>query len=184
MIGRLESADSPRDISHFLAMRDYAPADAHAVSGLLVSAFTQTYARKLLDVRTDADRVLELIDASARHNCGAVRILELGHEVIGTYSLVRPGTSENQAWHEDAASLRCLALDAKLHGLGLSSTLLADAIALAGRWSVPRICLHVQHGADGVARLYTRAGFERDRAGDTISCGNRIEGYTLTMSPR
>lgn len=171
-----------RDIERFVTVRDAHPGDDRAIAGVLVTAFTLTYAQRLPDVKTDASRVLELVNIEARRRCGVVRVMELGARVIGTHSLMRPGTPECQIWRKAAANLRCLAIDTEFHGLKLSERLLVDAEAHAVSWGVGEVCLHVQQGADGVAKLYRGYGFERDADGDIEANGNYLEGYTLIVS--
>lgn len=175
------SRSGPRDVGNFITVRDSGRADDRVIGGLLVAAFTETYARKLPHVTTDGARVLELLNIAKRRASGRVRVLELGQRVIATYSLLAPGTPENQAWDPTAASLRCLAVDPEFHGLRLSDIMLDDAVAVARTFKAHRICLHVQQGAVGVARVYTAFGFRRDETGDSSVQGNIIEGYRLDL---
>jgi ribosomal protein S18 acetylase RimI-like enzyme len=74
-----------------------------------------------------------------------------------------------------------VAIDLRFHSLQLSEKLVSDAIAVAKAWRADHVCLHVQSGAIGVARLYESFGFKRAPEGDRIAIGNQIEGYLLTL---
>ena len=171
-----------RDILNFMKMRESQQEDDLTIGGLLIDAFTYTYAEKLPATRTDEQRIFELFSMRRRRQYGAVRVLELTNRIIGTYSLIRPQTEECQGWTSDSANLRCLAIDREFHGMGLSKLLLTDALDLASQWGVKGIDLHVQDGAVGVARLYESFGFRRDVSGDLQPPGNRLLGFHLPVT--
>lgn len=166
-----------RDISNFTAIRTAHAGDDHQIGELLVRAFRDTYAYKMPDLVTTSEREAELRDVRARRANGLVRVMEIGFRVIGTYSLLSPESPSNEAWTPRTSTLRCLAVDPEFHALRLSEILLMDAQARAQEWACASMCLHVQDGAHGVAKLYERFGFLRDVTGDKICQGNRILGY-------
>lgn len=170
-----------RDVCNFLRLRTAHPGDDPAIAELLVRSFHETYLRKLPDLETPPGREGELRDVHSRRQNGVVRVMELGFQIIGTYSLILPESTLDDSWTPLTATLRCLALDPDFHSLKLSEVLLRDAVAIAERWRVRNVCLHVQCGAEGVARLYRRFGFQRAEAGDKICYGNAVEGYLLTL---
>ena len=173
-----------RDVANFIKLRNAHPGDDTVIGGLLIRSFRETYAIKLPYIYTSQERESELRDVHSRRSAGCVRVLELGYELIGTYSLIPPENAGPASWRPFAASLRCLAIDPKFHSLRLSDALLVDAIGMAHTWKVDNICLHVQMGANGVARLYERHGFERDPEGDTVVHGYNIQGYVLSLQRR
>lgn len=172
-----------RDLANFLSTRTARPGDDLMVGELLVRSFRETYARKLPTMFTPASRELELRDVARRRHNGIVRIVELGFEIIGTYSLIAPGTALDESWTPNSCYLRCLAIDPRFHSLKLSDRLISDAIEMAKRWSASSVCLHVQAEAPGVGRLYEGFGFTRSAAGDRLNYGTQIEGYALTLGP-
>lgn len=173
-----------RDLTNFLRLRSAHPGDDIAVGELLVTSFKETYAKKLPYVITSADREDELRDVSSRRRVGIVRVVDFGYRVIGTYSLIHPESEANEAWTANTCTLRCLAIDTEFHSLKLSELLLLDAVEIATSWKAQKICLHVQDGAAGVARLYETFGFRRCEEGDKEYYGMRILAYIYDIKPR
>lgn len=168
-----------RDVVNFVNLRNSLPGEDPVIGDLLVRTFRDTYAKKLPSVLTTDEREKELRDVCGRRVHGCVRVLELGYQIIGTYALIPPCSALDESWTPNTATLRCVAVEAKFHALRLSDALVRDAIELARSWQVNAICLHVQQGALGVARLYQRHGFLRAPEGDRMNAGNSIEGYLL-----
>lgn len=186
----LQPLSHPRDISRFLVKRVARPGDDPVIAELLERAFVGTYAEKLR-MGTSQERRQELRDVTSRRESGVVCVLELGYRVIGTFALLMPGTELNRAgegvdghaWLPGAALLRCVAVDPDYRGFGFSELLLEYSEEVARMWKLSRICLHTQEGADAVAQLYARRGYERDARGDGVACGNRILGHRLELRP-
>ncbi len=170
-----------RDLINFIRVRHAHPGDDHLVGELLSKSFRETYAKKIPDLLTPPERERELRDVKTRREHGVVRVVELGFQLIGTYALIPPTAALSEGWREGAATLRCLAIDPAFHSLKLSERLLTDSVEQARLWSCAGICLHVQSGALGVARLYEQFGFTRDSLGDKLSMGSLIEGYFLKL---
>ena len=174
------SITSPRDITHFLTKRVSHPGDDLVVGDLLIRAFVPTYQEKL-SLETCESRRSELRDIESRRRCGVVYVLELGYRIIGTFALISPNTEQSQAWLDGAGTLRCVAIDPDFRGYGFSSELLKISDEVASAWKLPAICLHVQEGADSVARLYRQHGYVRDPRGDSVSHGQAILGYSKAI---
>lgn len=170
-----------RDIFDFINIRQASRIDDDAISDLLVNSFTETYAQKLPQIVTPQQRISELRNVKSRRENGEVCVLEFGYRIIGTFSLIRADSEYSESWIEKAANLRCLAIDPEFHGLGFSEALLAESERLARSWSLNYICLHVQQGAEGVARLYKKRGYIREPHGDFESHGLPVEGYFLPL---
>jgi ribosomal protein S18 acetylase RimI-like enzyme len=170
-----------RDLANFISLRTAHPGDDLAIGELLVRSFREAYQKKLPTVMTTAEREIELRDVQSRRRNGIVRVMELGFQVMGTYSLIQSGCALDESWTPDTCTLRCLAIEPRFHSLKLSEQLLADAFAIAKRWRASAICLHVQAGAEGVAKLYRRFGFQRQEGGDKMNFGNLVEGYLLRL---
>ena len=173
-----------RDLSNFINIRSAYPGDDLVLGNLLVQTFAQTYALKLPTAVTTNERERELRDVNGRRKNGIVRVIEFGFRIIGTYSLIYPKTELDESWAADGCTLRCLAVDPEFHSLKLSEHLLQDSVEVALGWGARVICLHVQRGAIGVARLYERFGFKRSVEGDRIYMGNFIEGYIFHINEK
>lgn len=179
-----EGTQRSRDILNFIALRLAGAQDVPKIAELLVHSFSKTYASKLPHIETPQERLTELRDVEARMRDGQVVVLELGYRIIGTAAILRSGTAECESWLENAVNLRCLAIDPEFHGLRFSEALLNEAESLARAQGADYICLHVQEGAEGVARLYTGRGFMRDESGDAYAHGHRIQAYFLPLNER
>ncbi len=168
-----------RDLTNFMRIRNAYPGDDLIIGEMLVKSFRETYALKLPTVSTPPEREIELRDIHSRRINGVVRISELGFQIIGTYSLIAPDSALDESWTPQTCTLRCVAIEPRFHSLKLSEKLIFDAIDVAKKWNAGGICLHVQEGADGVARLYQQFGFRRDERGDKQWMGNNIHGFLL-----
>ncbi len=142
------------------------PDDDHVVGELLVTAFVETYARKLPEVVVTASRKATLRDVAGKRTAASVFVAEHDGQVIGTVALWSPGAAGSEAWHPDAADLRHLAVDANHRGGEVSCALLDAAEVHAMRSGAAAVCLHVRRGAHGVRRLYEARGYVRDASGD------------------
>ena len=176
-----EKVRDKRDILNFLDCRLARPSEDYLLGNLLIRAFVDTYARKLPKAVTNQERKEELMNVGQRRKDGLVYLLELGYKIVGTFSLIHPEAATSQSWMPRSANLRCLAVDPDYHGYGFSERLLEKAIQIARGWKCESVALHVQDGADGVARLYERYGFERCPQGDQETYGSRILAYLLRL---
>ncbi|MEZ4751509.1 MAG: N-acetyltransferase [Bdellovibrionota bacterium] len=172
-----------RDVVNFLNTRLATVSDDDSVGDFLVKTFNQTYAEKLPDAVLNLDREAELRDVASRRRDGGVWLVELGYQLVATFSVIRPGAPGNDAWLPEAALLRCVAVDRAFHGLRFSSLILESSKAIATEWRASHLCLHVQQGAQGVARTYENFGYVRDTRGDNNFLGSLVEGYALNLRP-
>ena len=175
------SASRDRDILRFIGLKDTQPSDDLEISGLLLQSFTLTNRKKLPNIQTDDNRIIELLSIQERRNHGIVRAIELGRRLVGTYSLLRPYSAGNQSKLPESAHLRCVAIDVDFQGLGLGDVLLQDAIEIAKRWEAPSVTLEVFSGAFGLNKFYTRHGFERCPQGDYQKGAYLLEAYILIL---
>ena len=171
----------PRDLFNFIQLRQALPSDDLAIGELLIHTFESTYSKKLPNIATTDERRRELRNVGPRRKEGYVCVAELGYKIIGSFALIHPESTANEAWGPSGAMLRCVAIDPAFHGLQLSELLLMEADRVALAWDCQAIYLHVQNGADKVAQLYQRHGYRRDRMGDKVSHGNSIEGYSKDL---
>ncbi len=145
-------------------LRLAAPGDDEAIGELLVTAFVERYAKKLPEVVVTERRQRELRDVAGKRAVATVWVVTKGEEVVGTVAAWAPGAPGSEAWRENAADLRHLAVRPGSPGV---AALLLDA---AERWARERgcaaMCLHVRRGALGVRALYEGRGYVREAAGD------------------
>ncbi|MCY0999766.1 GNAT family N-acetyltransferase [Myxococcus sp. MISCRS1] len=172
---------STQDVVGRAVIREIRPEDDVAVGELLVEAFTTQYAKKLPEVVYTEERKRELRDVAARRKVASLLVAELDGEVVGTVALFPPGAPGSEAWLPRAADLRGLATAVKVHGSGLARPLLDAAEALARRWGVDAVCLHVRRGAVGVARMYMSRGYVREPEGDMDLPTVFLEAYVLRL---
>ena len=174
---------SPRDIYRYIRLRAAEKSDDLKVGLLLVKTFLQTHSLKLPHAIPNEKRIAELQSVEQRRNGGEIYVLELAEEtIIGTFGLIHPESSINQSWLSNSANLRCVAIDPRFQGIGLSDLLLKMAVDRAKKWRASYIALHVHKGATGVANLYKKYGFQRDTKGDCIcENGYHLEGYRLGL---
>jgi GNAT superfamily N-acetyltransferase len=177
-------ASEPRDLANFIRIRPALPSDDLGLAELLIHTFSSTYERKLPSVITTKERKQELRDVSSRRKHGYVGVAELGYRIIGTFSLIHPESPRSEAWNPNGATLRCVAIDPEFHGLRLSELLLQGADRVASAWNSAGLYLHVQKGADKVAKLYLRHGYQRDPNGDKLSFGCELEGYLKCLETK
>lgn len=171
-----------RDLSNFIKIRSANPGDDPSVAELLVHTFVSTYQEKLPGVVTTDERVRELRNVAGRRKQGYVGVAELGYRIIGTFALIHQNSPDSEAWEKGGATLRCVAVDPEFHGLELSTLLLSHADSVAKLWGSTGIYLHVQNGADRVAKLYEDFGYARDPSGDKTSFACELLGYAKTFS--
>jgi len=174
----------PRDLINFIQLRAALPSDDLALADLLTRTFLSTYEKKLPFLATTEERKYELRNVGERRKNGYVCVAELGYRIIGTFALIHPESSANEAWRVNGATLRCVAIDPDFHGLELSTLLLQEADRIAQLWNAESIYLHVHKGAARVASLYGRHGYLRDSSGDKISHECELEGFFKPLNYR
>lgn len=141
-------------------------ADDDAVGELLVRAFDTQNSAKMPGVISSPERYADLRNRAQKRREATVLVGEVDGSLAGTITLCRWGAPGNEAWVDGAAALRYLAIEPRFAGKSLSTIFLKEAKKLAESWQAPAICLRVRRGADGVQRLYTLHGWERDHRGD------------------
>lgn len=166
-----------------LTIREARSEDDKAIGDLLVDAFVTAYARKMPEVVVHDARKQELRDMEQKRRNATVLVAEFDGKIAGTVMILKPGAPGSEAWLKNFADLRHLAIDVKLHGKGFSSALLDEAEAIArDKWHADGICLHVRHGADGVAKLYMKRGFVREPSGDFSKPGVVLDAYVVRFA--
>jgi predicted N-acetyltransferase YhbS len=149
-----------------VVFREAGPQDDGAIGELLIEAFVRNYARKMPEVVITEHRKAELRDVGSKRGVGMVWVAERDGEVVGTVTMWPPGAPKSEAWLENAADLRQLAVAAKVQGTGVSTRLLELAESWARERKYVGVCLHVRRGAVGVRGIYEKRGYQRRPEGD------------------
>jgi hypothetical protein len=149
-----------RDLANFIELRAATPGDDLRVGELLIETFVSTNKKKLPHLETSDLRIQELRNVRTRRRNGVVYVLELGFQIVGTFSLIHP----------------------RFHGCKLSQIILNQADLIAKEWKVDRTCLHVQDGAIGVSKLYEAHGYRRDQKGDFLHLGQWVLGHQMSYT--
>lgn len=172
---------SQTDVVRRALIRDARPEDDAAIGELLVEAYLTQYAKKLPEVVYTEERKRALRDVASKRAVASVLVAEVDGEVAGTVALFPPGAPDSEAWTPNTADLRHLATGVRYHGQGLSRPLLDAAEALARKWGVDAVALHVRKGVAGVARMYMQRGYVRAPEGDLVLPTVSLEAYLLRL---
>jgi predicted N-acetyltransferase YhbS len=172
---------SPTDVVRRALIREARPEDDAAIGELLVEAYLTQYAKKLPEVVYTEERKSSLRDVAAKRAVASVLVAEVDGEVAGTVSLFPPGAKDSEAWTPNTADLRHLATAVRYHGQGLARPLMDAAEALARKWGVEAVALHVRKGVAGVARMYMQRGYVRTPEGDLVLPTVSLEAYLLRL---
>ncbi|MBI9114440.1 GNAT family N-acetyltransferase [Sanguibacter suaedae] len=135
-----------------------ARADEHAEVGRV----TQTgFDAGPYGVATDPDRVALLHDAAGRARDGAL-LVALGADgrIVGTASVLRPGTTYARNAADDEAELRLLTVLPEGRGRGVGALLVTEAVRHARSWGMRALVLDTGP-TNPALRLYVRLGFVR-----------------------
>lgn len=165
-------------------IREARPGDDAAVGELLVTSFMTAYAAKMPEVVYSDARKRDLRDVLKKRAEGRVLVAELDGVVVGTVMVYPPGAAQSEAWLDDAADIRQLAVLPEHFGKGFSDALMNAAEAEAWAMGANHITLHVRRGAHGVGRLYERRGYQRAPEGDLQLPEVSLMAYVLSAPPR
>nr|WP_231637177.1 GNAT family N-acetyltransferase [Microbacterium sp. No. 7] len=113
--------------------------------------------------RPDPAREALLRDAAARAAEGDLLVAADGATgaLVGTASLLRPGSRLNRQARDGEAELRLLAVLPHARRSGAGWALMTEAIARARAWGVPALVLDTGPTNHASQRLYDRLGFVR-----------------------
>ena len=130
---------------------------------------------------TDPARLALLRDAAGRAAAGDLLVAADGERLLGTASLLRPGTGYTRQARPQEAEVRLLTTAPEARRLGVGAALMAASIDRARSWGVSSLVLDT--GAQNVAsqRLYHRLGFERLVERETIE-GLVVFGYDFSRT--
>ncbi|MCO5143164.1 MAG: GNAT family N-acetyltransferase [Oligoflexia bacterium] len=170
-----------RDIANFIFIRSAIPGDDLQVGDLLAYSYLPTE-KNSLQAYEQSESEQNLRDVRTKRVHGIVRVLELGYKVIGTYTLIPPNSSLDESWTYNTATLCHMAIDPDYRGLRLSINLLNDAIEVARKWQVEKICIQICSDALNIARLFEKFGFIRDKIGDMNYFSYKMKGYSYPLA--
>ena len=116
---------------------------------------------------SDARRRL-LDDSAGRAAAGALLVATSGGALLGTATLMRPGTVGTRLAVSGEAELRLLVVDAAARGRGVGEALVHASVDVAVRWGAKAVVLDTGSLNLPAQRLYERLGFSRlwDRSVD------------------
>jgi len=122
----------------------------------------------------DAERLRQLTDAAGRARDGDLIVAVADGSLVGTVSLLRPGTPYSRQALADERELRLLATASGARGQGIGAALIADALVRARRDGAAGVVLDTGPRNVVSQRLYHRLGFERVVERETTVVGRGI----------
>jgi ribosomal protein S18 acetylase RimI-like enzyme len=104
--------------------------------------------------------------------------------LLGTATVVLPGTLWTSATREGEASLRMLAVHPSARGRGVGAALVGECVARTRLAGITAIGLHTTDAMRGAHRLYARCGFTRAPERDEEArSGGMLRAFTLEIAP-
>ena len=171
------NGESKEKICQSITARDSTDRDDQRLGDFLISTFAETSKSKNVIDTLHPDRLKELTATRERRKNGLVRIFEIGGDVIGTYSLHRPGSSTSGSWIETAYYFSSLAIHPKLQGLGLGKSLLLEAQEKVRQNNNTTLTFHVNIHALQLQQFYMNLGCFPDEQGDCLYFGIKWKGF-------
>ncbi|MCI2423317.1 GNAT family N-acetyltransferase [Saccharopolyspora sp. K220] len=132
------------------------PAEYEAIGAMAVRAYTESGSQSAY-----ADYVPALRDAADRAAKAELLVAVDNDEVVGTVTLVRPGTAYTEVAQAGELEFRMLAVAPEAAGNGIGQQLVQAVIDRGRQEGVQRVVLCVREDATLAQRLYRRLGFER-----------------------
>lgn len=121
---------------------------------------------------TDPERIALLNDCAGRAAAGDLLVAVNGDEVVGTATLLRPGSPYGRQGQADESELRLVAVMPAARGRGVAAGLVELALQrsrdYAEEWGVKALVLDAGERNVAAHRLYERCGFTRHRERERI----------------
>lgn len=137
--------------------------EAYLVDGLITEE--SEYLDELRDAARRAEHATVLV---------AVETVGAGEEVLGTITLVSPGTPYAEIAAPDELELRMLAVSPAARGRGVGELLVREAIERAVGWGAHRVVLSTMTDMVAAQRIYERLGLDRTPQRDW-----QVNGYVM-----
>lgn len=153
-----------------MTVRTVRPEEYEALAALTLAAY-----RSLLGDDMDAGYAAELADVAGRvEQVDVLVAVDAEGRLEGGVTYV-PGPGP-MAWFDraDEAGMRMLAVDPGAQGRGVGTELVTACIDRAAAAGKVRLLLHTTAAMVVAHRLYERAGFRRDPAGDHLIGGDLL----------
>lgn len=104
--------------------------------------------------------------------------------LLGTATVVLPGTLWTSATQEGEATLRMLAVHPRARGRGVGAALLGECVARTRLAGIAAMGLHTTDAMRDAHRLYARCGFTRAPERDEEArSGGMLRAFTLGIAP-
>ncbi|MGP4017987.1 GNAT family N-acetyltransferase [Saccharopolyspora sp. 5N708] len=137
-------------------IRTARPVEYEAIGAVAVRAYTEAG-----NLPKDIDYVGVLRDAADRAAKAELLVAVDDDEVLGTVTVVQPGTAYTELAEPGELEVRMLAVAPEAAGNGIGQALVEAVIDRARHDELRRVVLCVREDAAPAQRLYRRLGFER-----------------------
>lgn len=141
------------------SLRDFNPADKHAVNDLALAAFKQ-FQEKYSDWKSFSRHIGEMASLS---NSGELIVAVDGERIVGAVVYVGPHLPKGEYFSVEWPILRMLVVDPTYRGQGVGRALTEECIARAQRDGASVIALHTSPIMEVALPMYQRMGFMFER---------------------
>ncbi len=140
-------------------LRDFNPADKHAVNGLALAAFQQ-FQEKYSDWKSFSRHIGEMASLSTS---GELIVAVDGDSVVGAVVYVGPYLPKSEYFSVEWSIIRMLVVDPGYRGQGVGRALTEECVARAQRDGASVIALHTSPIMEVALPMYQRMGFMFER---------------------
>ncbi|RKT85777.1 Ribosomal protein S18 acetylase RimI [Saccharopolyspora antimicrobica] len=132
------------------------PEEYAAIGEIAVRAYTEAAA-----LPADVDYASVLRDAADRAEKAELLVALTGDKLLGTVTVVRPGTTYAEVSRPGELEFRMLAVAPEAMGNGVGRALVQAVIDRAREQGLERVVLCVKDTSESAQRLYRGLGFQR-----------------------
>jgi len=143
-----------------IVIRPALPDEYEAVGRIVVAAY------RTLDDPPSEGYEAHMADVAGRASVSTVLAAVLDGRLVGTATLVFPGSPLDEIGDPDGAGIRMLGVDPACRGRGVGEALVRACVQRARDGGAARIWLHTETCMTDAHRLYARCGFVREPARD------------------
>lgn len=138
-----------------IRLRDFDPADTHAINQLAVTAFAQ-----FKDAYTDWPVFQANISTmSALADTGEIIVAERGGEIVGAVAYIGPGSEKAAFFRPEWPVMRMLVVSPHARGQAVGKALAEECLARAARDGADCFALHTSELMHVALPMYQRMGF-------------------------